>query len=426
MSYKAIFALAAALDWELEQMDVKTAFLYGNVGEDIFVEQPTGFSIPGKEKLVCRLNKALYGLKQSPRIWFLTLSNFLQTLNFEALASDESVLINHKSKILVASYVDDLLIAGPSKDKIKELKGALSAHFQMSDLGPVAFYLGMTVKRDRANRILRLGQTAYTEKVLRDFGMWESHPVGTPMDATKLHAADEDYIATDEFRKQYQSAIGSLMYAMLGTRPDIAFAVSVVSRYGSNPTDAHWSAVKRIFRYLKATVNLELTFRGSIFPLEGYSDADWAGDQDTRRSTSGYIFNIGSGAISWSSKRQPTVALSTCEAEYMGQTQATKEAIWLRRLLAELDLSGENHTTDAVLLFCDNEGAIALAKNPQFHARTKHIEIQHHYVRERAAAGDVDLQHVRTENQVADGLTKALPKDKFIPFRNALGLEAPP
>lgn len=244
------------------------------------------------------------------------------------------------------------------------------------------------------------------------------------MTADKFHAAQEDHVATEASRLAYQSAVGSLMYAMLGTRPDIAFAVSVVSRYASNPDESHWKAVKRIFRYLNGTRDWHLVFRGDLKPLTGYTDADWAGDQDTRRSTSGYVFDVGSAAISWSSKRQPTVALSSCEAEYMGQTQATKEAVWLRGLLNELNPSAK--CTQAVVLFCDNQGAMALAKNPQFHARSKHIDIQHHYVREQVTAGNVALEFVPTDKQVADGLTKALAKDKFERFRQLVGLERRP
>ena len=187
------------------------------------------------------------------------------------------------------------------------------------------------------------------------------------------------------------------MYAMLGTRPDIAFAVFVVSRYGSNLNESHWKAVKRIFRYLRGSINHELVFRGALKPLTGYTDADWAGDQDTRRSTSGYVFDVGSAAISWSSKRQPTVALSTCEAEYIGQTQATKEAVWLRGLLSQLNANDQSHASKTVVIYCDNQGAMTLAKNPQFHARTKHIDIQHHYVREQVTAGNVALEYIPTD-----------------------------
>jgi|SRR5579871_5521089 len=239
-----------------------------------------------------------------------------------------------------------------------------------------------------------------------------------------LSPAENGYEAPPEIKRWYQGAVGALMYLMLGTRPEIAFPISVASRYAANPTDNHISAVKRILRYLKGTLNYELVFRGSVSPLVGYTDADWAGDKDTRRSTSGYTFNIGSGAISWSSKRQPTVALSTCEAEYMAQTQAAKEAIWLKGLLVELsDMHNNELNPSAVILYGDNQGAIALAKNPVFHGRTKHIDIQHHFVREKVDSGDICLEYIPTEQQIADGLTKPLPRDRFEAFRKALGVE---
>jgi hypothetical protein len=348
------------------------------------------------------------------------LATFLKELGFSPLASDLGIF--SKGHVYIAVYVDDLLIAGPSKADIQKIKDALSQRFEMTDLGACTYYLGMSVTRDRRNRVLRLNQRGYIEKVLRDFSMWECNPTLTPMDA-KLEPMPEGYKATEEDRHWYAQAIGSLMYAMLGTRPDVAFAVSCCSRYLANPGEPHIKAAKRIMRYLRGTINLELTFRGALGPLLGYTDSDWAGDAATRRSTSGYIFNVGSGAISWSSKRQTVVALSSCEAEYMGETQATKEAVWLRSLLKELLANKEEPT--ATIIFGDNQGAIALAKNPQFHSRTKHIAIQHHFVREKQADGKVDLQYIPTEKQVADGLTKALPRDRFVKFRNALGLETP-
>ena len=281
----------------------------------------------------------------------------------------------------------------------------------------------MSVRRDRPQRALFLGQRGYVEKVLRDFGMGEAKPAATPMDTSKLENPEEGYVCSAQGKEWYSRAIGSLMYAMLGTRVDTAFSVSVLSRYLTNPGPTHIKAVKRMMRYLKGTSHMELAFRGTLRPFVGYTDADWAGDLQTRRSTSGFLFNIGSGAISWSSKRQPTVSLSTCEAEYVAQTQATKEAIWLRSLLSQL--LDENEPS-AIIIFGDNQGAIALAQNPQLHARTKHIAIQHHFVREQQGAGTVDLQYIPTEGQVADGLTKALPKDRFIAFRDAVGLEGSP
>ena len=418
MSYKALFAIAAALDLEIEQMDIKTAFLYGNVQEDIFVEQPHGLGDDSGQ--VCKLNKALYGLKQSPRIWYKTLSQFLHEAGFTPLDADHSVFV--KDSTYIAIYVDDLLLIGPDKADIKQIKDQLSQRFSMTDLGPVAFYLGMTVTRDRKNRILRLSQRSYLEEGIKTIGQWDSPPQKIPMNTGRLEPAGEDYCAEPEFKTQYQSAVGTLMYAMLGTRPDIAYAVSSVSRYAANPTPAHMTAVKRIFSYLRGTIDLQLTFRGKLTDLVGYSDSDWGGDPTTHRSTAGFVFNIGSGAISWSSKRQPTVALSTCEAEYQAQTQAAKEAVWLRSLLQ--DLNPTEQTPYATIIYCDNQSAIALAKDPKFHPRTKHIAIQHHWVREKIAEQVVDLEYIQTSKQVADGLTKALPKDTFIAFCDALGLES--
>jgi hypothetical protein len=278
----------------------------------------------------------------------------------------------------------------------------------------------MTIRRDREKRRLYLGQSGYIERVLKEHDMWNSNPVATPIENQKVEPAGTSYECPSDLRSRYQSAVGSLMFAMLGTRPDIAFAISIVSRFASNPTETHWKLVKRMFRYLRGTVNLQLVYQGDLGPLRGYSDADYAGDIETRRSTSGYLFSLGSAAISWSSKRQPTVALSTCEAEYIAQTQAAKEAIWLQRLIQELI------TTVATppIIYCDNEGAVALSKNPEFHSRTKHIDIQWHFVREKVAEGRIELQRVSTANQAADGFTKGLPRELFTKFRQVIGLEA--
>lgn len=300
----------------------------------------------------------------------------------------------------------------------------LNSKCRMVELGPCTYYLGMTVTRNRQQRQIQLSQPAYLERVLREHSMWECKKVVVPMD-THLSVAETGYEATNTFRTQYQSAVGSLMYVMLGTQPDIAYSVSVVSRYASNPDPGHWQVVS----YLRGTISLKLTYKGNLQPLTGYTDADWAGDRDTRRSTFGFVFNIGSGAVSWSSKLQLTVALSTCEAEYMGQTQATKEAVWLKSLLNEIErpistpVAPSIHSMQAVIINCDNQGAAALAKNPLAHARSKHIDIQWHYQREKIEDGSVQLRYIPTDQQIADGLTKPLPKNKFLSFRNALGLE---
>lgn len=416
MSYKLLFAIAAALDYEIEQMDVATAFLYGDVEETVFVEQPTGFEEGGEDE-VCELDKALYGLKQSPRIWYNTLAAFLKTLGYNPLDSDLSVFV--KETTFVAVYVDDLLIVGPDKEAIRSLKEALNERFKMTDLGPCKFYLGMELRRDRANRTIYLNQRAYIKEVLTKYNLWsDTKTTGVPM-TVKLEASPEGYVASEEMKVKYQSAVGSLMYAMLGTRPDIAYAVSAVSRYASNPHEVHWQAVIRIMRYLRGTIEYELVFSGPMTSLVGYSDSDWGGDS-SRRSTSGFVFNVGSGAITWQSKRQRVVALSTCEAELVAMTQATKEAIWLRALLNELG----HREAGATVIYGDNQGAIALSRNPHgYHGRSKHVDIQDKFVTQKVSDGTVDVQWTDTSQQVADGLTKPLPKEAFFKFRQLLGLQ---
>lgn len=259
MTYKALFAMAARNDWEIEQMDVKTAFLYGALDDEVYVEMPTGFEQPNK---VCKLNKALYGLKQAPRVWFKTLTDFLTSLGYTAIPEDPSVYRNKETGVYIAIYVDDLLLFGADKSAIATLEQKLSERFQMSDPGPVAHYLGLEVARDRRNKTIKLSQKTYLRKILVDLNMANLSGSSTPMDPNlTLEPASPDFAASDPQKQRYQSAVGSLMYLILGTRPDIALPVSQVSRFSANPTDAHWTAVQRIFRYLKKQPDLGLVYR---------------------------------------------------------------------------------------------------------------------------------------------------------------------
>ena len=358
MSYKALFAVGAALDLEIEQMDVKTAFLYGHVDHEIYVEQP--HQMTDGTSRVCKLRKALYGLKQAPRIWYHTLTNFLRDLGFEPITADLGIFV--RSSVYIAVYVDDLLIVSPSIAEIKRLKRSLRNRFQMTDLGPCSYYLGVSIQRERQNRRLLLSQEAYIDNIAHQFGLDNSAPVSTPIESSPLPENSPDYTCSPDQRTSYQRMVGSLMYIMLGNRGDIAYAVSVASRSLSNPGPQHMKLARRILRYLKGTKDLRLNYKGQLQTLRGFTDADWGGCRATRRSTAGYLFNIGSGAISWQSKRQGVVALSTCEAEFLGQTQATKEAVWLRRLLNELNM---DQGTTATIICGDNQGAIALSSPAQ-------------------------------------------------------------
>ena len=419
MSFKVLFAIMAYYDLDCEQMDVITAFLNARLRELIYVEQPKGYE--GKIDLVCLLLRALYGLKQSPREWYFTLRDFLISKGFKHTESDHSLFVNETTSLIVSVYVDDIQIYGPKGSRhIIELKQELHKRFAMTDLGPSTYYLGMEIQRDRAKRTVRVTQTTYLKKVLARFNMTNCTIVPTPMVVgTQLQEELIDKAKPDVVR-EYQSMIGSIMYPMIQTRPDICFAVTILSRYNQNPNPKHIAAAKRVIRYLKGTLDYGITY-GTSNGLVGYTDADWASDQETRRSLGAYVFLLYGGAVSWSSKRQQSIALSSCEAEYMAQTQATKEAIWLTRLLSELDI-GFGLPTKPILIRADNQGAIALTKDPRFHSRTKHIDIQWHFVRDQVETGSVQFEWTPTNDMAADGLTKALSNDKFATFVGQIGL----
>ncbi len=333
-SVRTLFVLAAVEDFEIDQMDVKTAFVHGPLKEKVYVEQPTGY-VQGFG-LVCRLNKTLYGLKQSPRAWYKTLASFLTALNyglrpiFKDIDADHAVFINTQVTIIV--YVNDLLLLGLDMNDNQELKKEFHKRFEMTDLKPCKQFLGIQITQDRSIKTIRLSQSDYLKKVLQEHGMEDSKPLATPMkEGLVLPALDKKTPVDPDLAQQYQSAIRSLMYAMVYMRPDLAYAVSKLSQYGSNPKEVHWKAVKRVLRYIKGTLDYSLTFGGtsSTTSLVGYTDSDLAGNKESRRSTNGYVFFLGNVSISWKSKLQLTVALSSCETEYIAATQATKETVWI-------------------------------------------------------------------------------------------------
>ena len=293
-SLRLLLAIAAIEDLEVHQMDVKSAFLMGELEEEIYMDQPEGFE---EGDQVCRLKKSLYGLKQSPRVWNYKLHDFFTTNRFTQTNADHSIYINKSNDAMIGIWVDDLIIVGRNLNIINDLKKKLNDTFEMKDLKDLTYFLGIQVKRDRSRKTLHLNQTQYIEKILSKFGMEDYKPVGTPMETSVKLTKPQDNEELFEAWK-YQSAVGSLMYGMLGTRPDIAFVVSAVSRYNNNPTKRHWTIVKRVLRYLKGSHNFGITYEESKPYLIGYCDSDWGGDLDTRKSTTGYVFLYGNGAIS--------------------------------------------------------------------------------------------------------------------------------
>ena len=428
-SLRAILALAASNDYEVHQMDVKTAFLNGDLDEDIYMHQPDGYRVSGgQEQHVWKLRKSLYGLKQAGRAWNKTMDAALIELGLRPTHSDSCVYVmrNSNTVMYLLVYVDDLLLVASDSDQLASVKTQLGNRFDMKDMGEAQFILGVQIKRDRAKRQLHLSQAEYIRMVLERFDMQECKPVASPMaTGVKLLKVDPADTSSGQLvdSTPYASAVGALMFAALVTRPDIAFAVTSLCQFMSAPGNDHWQAVKRVMRYLRGTRHLGLTYGwagGDNRELYGYSDSDWGNDTNDRRSFTGWVFLLHDAAVSWQSCKQPTVALSSVEAEYMAATQATREAVWWRAFLTELGLS----PTAATIVHSDSQGSIALGKNPEHHKRTKHIDIQHHYVREQVIAGTVTSPYISTDDMVADVLTKPLAADRHNRLVRAMGVRA--
>ena len=403
-------------------MDVVTAFLNGDIDLAIFMEVPEGLRDPNNPDLVCLLLKALYGLKQAPRQWYAKIHHFLTTvLHFKSCPHEPCLYTLHSGTtfIIIILYVDDLLIAGNSPTMIKSIKLKLMSSFKMKDLGPVSEFLGIQFYRDRSKRELRISQSEYAATILDKFSMSQCSPIKTPMEVIGKPDSTPEANSPLPPDIPYRSAIGSLMYLMVCTRPDIAFAVSRLSQYCENPLLCHWKAVKRLFRYIKGTQDYDLTFsHQSALHIVGFADSDWAGCRETRKSTEGYAFLLGGGAISWRSKKQSVVALSSCEAEYVSCTSAAKEAIWLSNILAFV----LDRPRTPITIKVDNQGSIGSANSGAITSRNKHIDIRYHFIRDVIIQKLIALMHIPTSDQTADIFTKALAFVLFERFRTSLGL----
>jgi len=405
--------------------DFQSAFLNGKLdkGKDLYMELPPGYNVDKRLKhAVAKLRVALYGSKQGALKWYLELCGSLRELGLKRAHSDWGVFYTHIGRdiLILASHVDDCTLTGSSRKLMGLFKNEIRARYKITDLGPISWVLGMKVIQDRVAQTISLSQEPYIDAIIAKYNFSDLKPVSIPMDPNvQLSRTRPMSIADTAHMKNipYRATMGSLMYLAVTTCPDIAFAVSTIAQFSQDPGPEHWEAVKRIYRYLLGMRKLALTFGAGKQGLKGFTDADGA-SQEHRHAISGYAYILDGGAVSWASKKQELVTLSTTEAEYIAATHAAKEGIWLRRLVKEVFCPLAHPTP----LHSDSQSAIALTKDGSYHARTKHIDIQYHFIHFVVDNGSLRLLYCPTEDMVADTLTKALPSVKAKHFAASLGL----
>jgi hypothetical protein len=403
------------------------------------MEQPKGFEEAGKETYVWMLKKGLYGMKQAGQIWNKTMNKDMVSWGFKHIPCEWCVYWRktESGTIMVGVHVDDFVAVGSSTSAIDNFRNNLKGSFEISE-GPLDLCLGIKLDCNRVSKTIALSQPVLIQHVIITFGQAEAHPAPTPMADGALaflrHPDPKDQLSNNEIAHlsslPYCSLIGSLMYITISSHPDISFAVSKLSQFLDCFRSHYWEAALRVVRYLKSTKNFRLILGGPSFQLTGFLDSSWA-EEENRKSHMGYCFTVGSSVISWSSKRQATVAGSSTEAEYIAASEASQEALWLRSLLHELNLSQSTPTSiysdgsldnGAIPIFCDNNGAITLAFNQAFHARVKHIDVHYHFIQEQVEALKVTMKRVSSVKNVADIFTKPLACPLFKKHCARLGL----
>ena len=414
---RLVIAIAASNGWEIHHLDVKTAFLHGELKEDVYVTQPEGFVVAGREGKVYKLKKALYGLRQAPRAWNVKLNGILQELDFRRCSKEPSLYRKDKKNdvLIVVVYVDDLLVTGSSYQDIHEFKKDMSKRFEMSDLGKLTYYLGIEVHQHEKG--ISLCQDRYATKILEEAGMSSCNSTTVPMDVNVKLSKSIHEKGINE--RDYRRSIGCLRY-LLHTRPDLSYSVGILSRYMQEPKESHGAALKQVLRYLQGTTTLGLVYSRSVKrEITGYSDSSHNVDEDDGRSTHGHVFYLDDSPITWCSSKQEIVTLSSCEAEFMAATEAAKQAVWLQELLSEV----VGRSIVQITFRVDNKSAIALTKNPVFHGRSKHIHRRFHFIRECVEKDQIEVEHVPGNEQRADILTKSLGRLKFGEMRRLIGVQ---
>lgn len=417
---RLVLSLAISNGWSLRQLDVNNAFLQGTLSEDVFMSQPPGFIDRDNPHHVCKLRKAIYGLKQAPRAWYHELRQFLLTSGFHNSVADASLFIFNTQGVILylLVYVDDIIVTGNTTQAVHHFLQQLSTRFSLKDLGNLHYFLGVEVLSHADG--LFLSQRKYIADLLQKTRMIEAKPASTPLATSPPLTLHTGTTLSDP--TEYRTIVGSLQYLSL-TRPDIGYTVNKLSQFMHQPTTEHWAAVKRLLRYLCGTLDHGITLcRKSSLALHAFSDADWAGNKDDFTSTSAYIVYLGHNPISWSSKKQRTVARSSTEAEYRSVAATAAELRWICSLLTELGITIPHQP----VIYCDNVGATNLCANPVFHSRMKHVALDYHFIREQVQNGLLRVSHVSASDQLADILTKPLSRQQFTKVTNKIGLTSAP
>ena len=417
----------AYYDLEFHQINVKSTFLNGNLEEEVYMDQPEGFVTTSNERLVCKLNKSIYGLKQASRQWYLKFNNTIVSYGFVENTVDRCIYmkVSGSKFIILVLYVDDILLAANDVGLLHDVKKFLSNNFEMKDMGEASYVIGIEIFRNRSQGMLGLSQKGYINKVLERFRM-ENCSAGIVPIQKGDKFSERQCPKNDLERKAmesipYSSVVGSLMYIQTCTRPDISFAVGMLGRYQSNPGIDHWKAAKKILRYLQATKDHLLTYRKSDhLEVVGYSDSDYAGCVDSRKSTFGYMFLLAGGAVSWKSGKQSVIATSTMEAEFVACFEATVHALWLRNFVFGLGIV--DSIARPLRIYCDNSAAVFFSKNDRYSKGAKHMDLKYLSVKEEVQNQRVSIEHIGTDLMIADPLTKGLPPKTFIGHVERMGI----
>lgn len=419
-TFRILVVVANKLNLPIFQMDVQGAFLYGEIKDEVYMYLPN-VTKNNKSNTVCKLNKSIYGLKKSPKCWNSRFDTLMLDLGFARSQNDFCLYskCNNQSKMYVLLYVDDLLIMGTNLNEVNDLKKEFNKNFEMKDLGIVHNYLGIRVSQNLNKGFTELDQSDYLIKVLEKFGMSDCKAVSTPLDVNFDFNIFKNDSGNEKYIKLCRQIIGSLMYAVLGTRPDLSYSVTVLSRFLETANESLYVALKRVLRYIKGTLYLKLRFcTDNDNVLCGYVDSDWGGDITDRKSTTGFLFKIFNCPVLWASKKQQSVSISSTESEYIALSIAVGEACWLRKLLIDFNIDIKCPVT----IYEDNQSAISIANNPENSRRLKHLDIKFFFIKEKIEQGLVNISYIKTEDQVADIFTKPVTKVKILKFLNDLCL----